>query len=93
MFSTSSVIALTKYKLKQYDSGYVGDTLDQQYGVNHYHNIEISRSYQQNGYVAERPTNNLETINEGYITTPVEYGICFSITGSPSSQDHHINPF
>ncbi|KAL1216837.1 Protein SAR DEFICIENT 1 [Cardamine amara subsp. amara] len=71
-----------------------GDILGQQYGGNHYHNMEINRSYQQNGYVAERSsTNNLENINEGYITTPVEYGICFNITGSSSSQDHHINSF
>jgi hypothetical protein len=68
-----------------------GNSLDQ-YGANHYQNIEINRSHQQNGYVAERSTNNLETINEGYITTPpMEFGICFNITGS--SSHNHINPF
>ncbi|CAH2067136.1 unnamed protein product [Thlaspi arvense] len=70
-----------------------GDILDQQqYGGNHYHNIEISRAYQQNGYAPERSTNNLEMINEGYITSnPMEFGICFNITGS--SSQNHINPF
>uniref|UniRef100_A0A1J3HSN9 Protein SAR DEFICIENT 1 n=1 Tax=Noccaea caerulescens TaxID=107243 RepID=A0A1J3HSN9_NOCCA len=68
------------------------NTLDKQYGANHYQNIEINRSYQQNGYVpAERSTNNLEIINEGYITTPMEFGICFNITGS--SSQNHLNPF
>ncbi|XP_018452463.1 protein SAR DEFICIENT 1 isoform X2 [Raphanus sativus] len=70
-----------------------GDTMEQQYGPNHYHNnMEINRSYQQNGYAPERSTNTLEMINEGYTTmTPMEYGIYFNITGS-SSQDH-LNPF
>ncbi|CAH8390381.1 unnamed protein product [Eruca vesicaria subsp. sativa] len=66
-----------------------GDTtMDQQYGANDYHNIEINKSYQQNGYAP----NNLEMINEGYITTtPMEFGICFNITGS--SSQGHLNPF
>ena len=42
--------------------------MDQQYGANHYQNIEINKSYQQNGYALERSPNNLEMINEGYIT-------------------------
>ncbi|KAJ0256421.1 Protein SAR DEFICIENT 1 [Hirschfeldia incana] len=69
-----------------------GHTMDQQYGANHYHNIEISKSYQQNGYALERSPNNLEMINEGYITTtPVEFGVCFNVTGSSSQS--HMNPF
>ncbi|XP_010428316.1 PREDICTED: protein SAR DEFICIENT 1 isoform X1 [Camelina sativa] len=70
-----------------------GDELDQQYaaGQSHYQNMEINRSYQQNGYVQESlVTNNLAIVNEGYITTPPGIGICF--TGS-SSQNNHINPF
>ncbi|KAL0663779.1 hypothetical protein Bca4012_100616 [Brassica carinata] len=52
-----------------------GHTMDQQYGAHHYHNIEINKSYQQNGYALERSPNNLEMINEGYITTtPMEFG-------------------
>ncbi|CAE5964047.1 unnamed protein product [Arabidopsis arenosa] len=67
-----------------------GDNLDQQYVAGHYDNIEINRSSQQNGYVQERTTNNLEIVNEGYIiTTPAEFNICF--TGS--SSQNHINPF
>ncbi|KAG7659470.1 CALMODULIN-BINDING PROTEIN60 [Arabidopsis suecica] len=66
-----------------------GDDLDQQYAASHYQNIEIDKSYQQNGYVQERSTNNLEIVNEGYITTPAEFNICF--TGS--SSQNHINPF
>ncbi|KAG7590018.1 CALMODULIN-BINDING PROTEIN60 [Arabidopsis suecica] len=66
-----------------------GDNLDQQYVAGHYDNIEINRSSQQNGYVQERTTNNLEIVNEGYITTQAEFNICF--TGS--SSQNHINPF
>ncbi|KAF3519351.1 hypothetical protein DY000_02062511, partial [Brassica cretica] len=51
-----------------------GHTMDQQYGAHHNHNIEINKSYQQNGYALERSPNNLEMINEGYITTtPMEF--------------------
>ncbi|KAF8111356.1 hypothetical protein N665_0076s0331 [Sinapis alba] len=71
-----------------------GDTMDQQYGANHYHNnMGINRSYQQNGYAPERSSNTLEMINQGYTTTaPMEFGIYFNITGS-SSQGHLNNPF
>ncbi|KFK41820.1 hypothetical protein AALP_AA2G175400 [Arabis alpina] len=70
-----------------------GDTLDQQYGANHYHNIGINTSYQQNGYVPERPMNSLELVNQEYIpTSPPEFGVSFNIAGS-SSHDHHTNPF
>ena len=66
--------------------------MDQQYGAHHYHNIEINKSYQQNGYALERSPNNLEMINEGYITiTPMEFGVCFNVTGSSSQS--HMNPF
>ncbi|CAN6936885.1 unnamed protein product [Brassica oleracea] len=69
-----------------------GHTMDQQYGAHHYHNIEINKSYQQNGYALERSPNNLEMINEGYITTtPMEFGVCFNVTGSSSQS--HMNPF
>ncbi|KAF8104727.1 hypothetical protein N665_0169s0011 [Sinapis alba] len=69
-----------------------GNTMDQQYGADHYHNIETNKSYQQNGYALERSPNNLETINERYITTtPMEFGVCFNITGSSSQS--HMNPF
>ncbi|CAF2064668.1 unnamed protein product [Brassica napus] len=70
-----------------------GDTIDQQYGANHYHNnMEINRSYQQNGYAPEGSTNTLEMINEGYTTTsPMELGVYFNITGS--SSQGHLNPF
>ncbi|KAG2321871.1 hypothetical protein Bca4012_057795 [Brassica carinata] len=72
-----------------------GDTMDQQYGANHYHNnMEINRSYQQNGYAPERSTNTLEMINEGYTTTsPMEFGIYFNITGSSSQGPLNPNPF
>jgi hypothetical protein len=75
--------------LQQCNFDYIGDDLDQQYAASHYQNIEIDKSYQQNGYVQERSTNNLEIVNEGYITTPAEFNICF--TGS--SSQNHINPF
>ncbi|KAG7586942.1 CALMODULIN-BINDING PROTEIN60 [Arabidopsis thaliana x Arabidopsis arenosa] len=66
-----------------------GDNLDQQYLAGHYDNIEINRASHQNGYLQERTTNNLEIVNEGYITTQAEFNICF--TGS--SSQNHINPF
>ncbi|EOA35149.1 hypothetical protein CARUB_v10020288mg [Capsella rubella] len=66
-----------------------GDGLEQQYAEGHYHNIEINRSYQQNGYVHESVTNNSEIVNEGYLSTPAEYDICFI----GSSSQNHINPF
>ncbi|CAH8359450.1 unnamed protein product [Eruca vesicaria subsp. sativa] len=69
-----------------------GDTLDRQYGANHYHNNMETNRYQQNGYAQERSTNTFEMINEGYITTtPTELGIYFNITGSSSQS--HLNPF
>ncbi|XP_056863289.1 protein SAR DEFICIENT 1 [Raphanus sativus] len=70
-----------------------GHTMEQPYGGNnHYHNIENHKSYQQNGYALERSPNNMEMINEGYITTtPMEFGVCFNITGSSSQS--HMNPF
>ncbi|CAN8234989.1 unnamed protein product [Cochlearia groenlandica] len=58
-----------------------GDTLDQQYGVNDYNNIEINRLYQQNGYVVEKSTNNLDTTMEYFN----------NVTGSSSQTN--INPF
>ncbi|VVA95197.1 unnamed protein product [Arabis nemorensis] len=68
-----------------------GDTLDQQYGANHYHNIEINRLYQQTECVPGRSMNSLALVNHGYITTPAEFDICFDIAGS--SSHNHRNPF
>lgn len=77
----------------RYNFDHTGNTIDQQYGANHYHtNMEINRSYQQNGYAPEISTNTLEMINEGYTTTsPMELGVYFNTTGS--SSQGHLNPF
>ncbi|CAN8239699.1 unnamed protein product [Cochlearia groenlandica] len=67
------------------------ETLDQQHGPSYFHNIEINRPFQPQGFTPENSTINSEIINE-YITTPIESNICFNVMGSSSSQDH-INPY
>ncbi|ESQ27792.1 hypothetical protein EUTSA_v10018511mg [Eutrema salsugineum] len=90
-YSKWNMLTVVERKMNEIPLLTQGDTLDQRYAANHYQNTENNRSYQQNGYAPERLTNNLEIISEGFITNPMEFGICFNVTGS-SSQDH-INPF